>query len=342
MPRWVGFIGAIAPIHCEQITGSEMLGFIVIIIGSLCLASQNVLLRVIFSESSIMGQMLWGGFLPATAANSILVLQLRSVLILPIMLVLAPRFYPDTWSALRQLVHPSKRSLLWRALISSSFLFFALAFLFMAIAFIPAGTATVLFFTHPVMTGFLSWKVFGDRPSLLRIIITGVVLTGSILVVPQASGSAEGQVILGVAAAFGACFTYSIQGILAQICFTEIHPVPFTVVNFVVMAVLSTVCLGIVNVEVPPDAWSPLWIISLIASLLTLAGQLLYNVGIHLVSAAIMSIVAVSNPILTTVIAWLMLQENLNVQQMIGVVLVVLSIGVLGYEKTQQAKVTES
>ena len=289
-----------------------------------------------------MGQTLWGGFLPATVANSILVLQLRSVLILPIMLILAPRFYPETRPVLRQLFHPSKRSLLWRALISSSFLFFALAFLFIAIAFIPAGTATVLFFTHPVITGFLSWKVFGDRPSLLRILITGVVLTGSILVVPHASGAADGQIILGVAAAFGACVTYSIQGVLAQTCFSEIHPVPFTVVNFVVMAVLSTLCLAVVDIDVPPDAWSAVWIISVIASILTLAGQLLYNVGIHLVSAAIMSIVAVSNPILTTVIAWLLLQENLNIRQAIGVLLVVISIAVLGYEKVQQKQVTES
>jgi drug/metabolite transporter (DMT)-like permease len=319
-----------------------MLGFIVIIIGSLCLASQNVLLRVIFSESAIMGQMLWGGFLSATVAHSILVLQLRSILILPMMLVLAPRFYPGTRSALQQLIHPSKRSLLWRVIVSSSFLFCALAFLFVAIAFIPAGTATVLFFTHPVITGFLSWKIFGDRPSLLRIVVTGVVLTGSILVVPSTNGLADGGVIVGVAAAFGACITYSIQGILAQTCFSEIHPVPFTVVNFIVMAILSTVCLSVVNIDVPPDAWSAVWGISIVASLLTLTGQLLYNVGIHLISAAIMSIVAVSNPILTTVIAWILLQENLNIRQVVGVLLVVLSIAVLGYEKSQQAKAAES
>lgn len=319
-----------------------MLGFAVIIIGSLCLAAQNVLLRVIFSESAIFGQWTWGGFLPSTAANSMLILQMRSLLILPAMLLLAPRLYPNNGAALRQLMHPSQRSLLWRAVISSTFLFLALAFLFMAIAFIPAGMATVLFFTHPVMTGLLSWRLFGDRPSGLRLGMTATVLLGSVLVMPTVTSLQQSNTLLGVLAALGACVTYSIQGLLAQTCFSKIHPVPFTVVNFVVMAVLSTLSLAIAPIEVPAGAWGVIWGISAVASAFTLVGQLLYNVGIHLVNAALMSIVAVSNPVSTTVMAWVLLQETLDLRQVLGVLVVVVSIAVLGYEKSRQMNEAKS
>ena len=314
-----------------------MQGFLVVILGSLCLATQNVLLRVIFSESAILGQGNWGGLIPPSPGNSLLVLQMRSLLILPVMALLSYRLYPATPAALQQLMQPQKRTLLKLALLSSSFLFLALTLLFIAIASIPAGVATVLFFIHPAITGLLSWKVFGNRPTRLRIAVTVGVLLGSVLVVPSFVGG-SGQVGLGVGAALGASVAYSLQGILAQISFRQIHPVPFTLVNFAVMAVLSTVSLLLVQIDIPADQWGLLWLISLFAAGLTLLGQLAYNIGIHLVRAASMSIVAVSNPVFTVAIAWVVLQESLQGRQFLGMLLVVMSIVALGQEQARRAK----
>lgn len=317
-----------------------MHGFLIVILGSLCLSAQNVLLRVIFSESSILGQFAWGGFLAPTPAHSLLILQMRSLLILPAMAVLSWRLHPGTGEVLRKLIQPQHRSLLVRSVVSSSFLFLALALLFMAIASIPAGVATVLFFIHPVITGLLAWKFFGSRPSLLRGVVTVGVLLGSILVAPGFSGG-SGNVVLGVGAALGASVSYSVQGILAQSCFGSIHPVPFTLINFIVMAVLSVLCLPLVTIEVPADTWGILWIISLFAAVLTLLGQLLYNIGIHLVSAASMAIVAVSNPMFTVMLAWVGLQEDLQLRQVLGVLLVIVSIFALGQDRSPPTQQSE-
>jgi len=215
-------------------------GILVVVIGSLALATQNVLLRVIFSESDILGQFLWGGLIPPSPANSLLVLQMRSLLMVPAMVLVSYWLYPATTSDLIQLTRPQKRSTLWLSLLSGGFLFLAMVLLFIAIASIPAGVATVLFFMHPVITGLLSWKVFGNSPSRLRLGVTAGVLLGSVLVVPSFAGTLGNSVGLGVTAALGASVTYSVQGILAQICFRDIHPVPFTLVQFAVMAVLTT------------------------------------------------------------------------------------------------------
>ncbi|WAL60927.1 DMT family transporter [Thermocoleostomius sinensis] len=310
-----------------------MHGFLIVILGSLCLAFQNVLLRVIFSESLIAGQFVWGGLLAPTPDHSLLILQIRSVLVLPAMALLAWRLYPTTGEALQKLFQSQQRPLLMRTIISSSFLFLALALLFLAIATIPAGVATVLFFIHPAITGLLAWKFFGNRPTRLRGIVTGGVLLGSVLVTPGFSGE-NGNVLLGVGAALGASVAYSIQGLLAQSCFGSIHPIPFTLINFIVMALLSTLLLPLLTIDVPAGAWEPLWIISILASVLTLLGQLLYNIGIHLVSAASMAIVAVSNPVFTVVLAWVGLQEDLQWRQVLGVLLVIVSIVALGYDRS--------
>lgn len=311
-----------------------MRGFLVVILGSLCLATQNVLVRVIFSESSILGQFTWGGLIPSTPANSLLILQMRSLLILPVMVLLSYRLYPATGQILKALVQPQMRTVRWLALTSSGFLFIALTLLFIALASIPAGVATVLFFIHPVITGLLSWWVFGHRPSLLRVGVTVGVLVGSVLVVPSFVGLGGSQVGLGVGAALGASVAYSIQGILAQICFRQIDPVPFTLINFGVIVLLSSLGLLLVQIDVPADQWPSLWLISLFTAGLTLLGQLLYNIGIHLVRAASMAIVAVSNPVFTAALAWLMLEESLQGRQFGGMLLVVISIVALGQEQS--------
>ncbi|MEO1068552.1 MAG: DMT family transporter [Cyanobacteria bacterium J06638_6] len=308
-----------------------------VILGSLCLATQNVLVRVIFSESTILGQFTWGGLISPSPANSLLILQMRSLLILPVMTLLSYHLYPATGQILKALVQPPMRAVRWLALASSVFLFIALTLLFIALASIPAGVATVLFFIHPVITGLLSWWVFGHRPSRLRVGVTAGVLMGSVLVVPSFVGLGSSQVGLGVGAALGASVAYSIQGVLAQICFRQIDPVPFTLINFGVIVLLSSLGLLLVQIDVPPDQWRWLWLLSLFTAGLTLLGQLLYNIGIHLVRAASMAIVAVSNPVFTTAIAWLVLQESLQGRQFIGMVLVVMSIIALGQDQNRTA-----
>jgi drug/metabolite transporter (DMT)-like permease len=311
-------------------------GFVIVVVGSLGLAMQNVLLRVIFSESDILGGATWGGFLTPTLSHSLLVLHLRSILILPAVILLSYRLYPATTEALRQLLRPDQRPTLRLALMSSSFLYLAMALLFVAIASIPAGVATVLFFMHPVITGLLAWGVFGSRPSRLRLVVTAGVMLGSLLVVPNVAGNGAGAMGLGVGAALGASVGYSLQGVQAQICFRQLHPVPFTLINFAVMACWSTLSLFLIQIDVSPPQWGLLWGISVITAGLTLLGQLCYNVGIHLVRAASMSIVAVSNPVLTVILAWLLLQESLQGRQILGMVLVVVSIVALSQDQPRE------
>lgn len=312
-----------------------MLGFVFVLVGSFCLAAQNVLLRAIFSESPILGITDWGGFLTPTAGHSLLILQMRSLLMLPLMMLISPKVHPATWSDLQQLMHPENRSLLKRVLSSGGFLFISMALLFIAIAQIPAGIATVLFFTHPAITVLLSWKLFGDRPSWLRSVVVITVLVGSFLIAPRFT-SLNGGDLLGVLAAFGAGVGYSLQSILAQTSFSEIHPAPFTLVTFVIMLVLSSLSLLFVQFNVSPDVWAMLWVLSLIAGLLTLTGQLFYNLGIRLTSAAIVGILGISNPTWTTALGWGILREGLSSLQLLGMGMVIVGVVVIGWESQEQ------
>lgn len=315
-----------------------MLGFTLVLLGSLSLAIQNVFLRIVFVKSPILGLVSYGGWLTASTANSLLLLQMRSLFMLLLMLPLAPRLHANTWTDLKRLLTPEKRPLLWRTIASSSFLFLALAFLFVALANVSAGVATTLFLIYPAITAMLSWRFFGDRPTPLRVGVLIAVLFGSYLVLPSFTTSTEGNVMLGVSTAIGAGITYSLQGVLAQVCFKEIHPVPFTLASFILTFVLSSLSLLFVNIQIEANLWLILWVLSFFFAVLTMAGHLLYNFGIHLVSAALMSIVAVSNPAFTATLAWFIIAENLQTKQIAGVAIVILGVAALSQEKGLSAE----
>lgn len=310
-----------------------MLGFLLVLLGSLCLATQNMLLRVVFVTRPILGQFMFGGFIAPTVGHSLLILQMRTLFILPLVLASAPLLYPSTWNDLRQLLTAHRRMLCLSTIGSSSFLFLSLALLFVAIAHIPAGIAVSLFFVHPALTVLLSWQILGNRPTLLRLAVLALVFTGSYLIAPVFAKSLETETLIGIGAALGAGIAYSIQSIWSQICLRQMHPVPFTVVNFVVNLILSSFSLLWIKINVASDSWGILLIISFATAALTLAGQLFYNFGIRLGDAVVVSITAISNPSFTALLAWLILQELLQGRQMLGIGLVLLGIMALSWEK---------
>jgi len=136
-----------------------------------------------------------------------------------------------------------------------------------------------------------------------------------------------------LSAAFGAGIGYSLQSLFAQASFSEIHPVSFTLATFVVVIILSSCSLLFVQIDVSPQLWTLLWILSAIAGLFTLIGQLTYNLGIRLTSASFVGIIGISNPTLTAALAWIVLQEALANQQILGMLMVVLGVIALSQER---------
>jgi hypothetical protein len=81
-------------------------GLILILASSLLLSFQNVVTRVILSPKSLFG-FFDGVVLSKSYANSLLILVLRCLVVLPIMaFIVAPRIYKNTWSDIKSLPNP--------------------------------------------------------------------------------------------------------------------------------------------------------------------------------------------------------------------------------------------
>ena len=211
-------------------------------------------------------------------------------------------------------------------------MFLYLALLYISIGMIPTGIAMTLFFTYPVFTALLSWRFFGNRLTRLGWSVMGLVLLGSGLTMPSINTTISSNSLIGITTGITSGIAYAFYTVFAQKCFEKLHPVPFTWLSFATTLVLSGVSLLLWNVHAAQLPWLPLWIGGFLSAIVTFGGHLLNNFGIRMIGATSASMIGASNPALTVVLAWFTIQEMLNGLQVVGVVIVTLSIVLLSWE----------
>lgn len=308
-----------------------MLGFLIVLLSASFFCFQNVIVRVLFTEHTILGWVQTGGFITPTLQHSFLLLFMRMLLVVPFMALVAPKLYADTWHDIGQLRNLEQRNLLRQVSGAGFLMFLYLALLYIAIGMIPTGIALALFFTYPVFTALMAWGWFGDRPTLFRWLVMGLVFVGSALTLPYTT-SAQGNELVGITTALASGVAFALYTILAQKSFEKLHPVPFTWISFAIALLLAGTSLIVWQSDRTSLPWLPLWIGALLSAIFTFAGHLLNNFGIRLIGATSASMVAATNPALTVVLAWLTIQEALNGLQITGVLLVTLSVALLSRE----------
>ncbi|HEY9889473.1 MAG TPA: DMT family transporter [Candidatus Obscuribacterales bacterium] len=298
-------------------------------LSSVFFCIQNVVVRILFAEQSLLGVGVTGGFLTPTLHNSLLLLLLRMVLAVPLMGLLAMRLHPPIGQEIWQLAGRSQRRGLCHALVGGGLMFAYLALLYVAIGLIATAIALTLFFTFPVFTALLSWRFLGQPPSLMRWGIMGCILLGSALTLPAEQWSGGGSLwgaFLGVASGVA----YALYTVNAQKSFDYLHPLTYTWVSFALTLLLSAGCLVVWPIADLADlAWTPLWIGSLISGVVTFAGHMLYNSGIKYIGATAAAMIGSANPALTVVLAWVAIREMLAAGQLLGVGLVTASVASL-------------
>ncbi|PZD70706.1 putative cystine transporter YijE [Acaryochloris thomasi RCC1774] len=310
--------------------------FLLVLLASVFFCFQNVIVRVLFNEYTVAGVVQTGGFVTATLPNSFLLMAMRMLLVVPLMSALAPALHPTVWADLGGLCRPQQRRYLMRSLLGGASMYIYLALLYIAIGLIPTGIALTLFFVFPVFTALLSWRFFGDVPTSFRWGMMGLALLGSGLTIPQNGLATSG---LGVGLAIASGLAYGLYTVIAQKSFDHIHPVTFTWISFAVTLILSGISLLFWSAPETAIEWGPLWIGGLLSAIATSGGHLLYNSGIRQVGATSASIIGSTNPALTVVLAWLMIQETLSFVQLAGVALVTLSVALLSQERRSSPRV---
>uniref|UniRef100_A0A8J7A0Y2 EamA family transporter n=1 Tax=Desmonostoc muscorum LEGE 12446 TaxID=1828758 RepID=A0A8J7A0Y2_DESMC len=327
---------------------SIQIGFLLIVLSTVISSLYNVAIKVIFHEGSqIFGVLEVQQLLPPTLGNTFLILTMRFMVVVPLMVLLSPILHPRLWQDLENLAdsvrgnptptNAATKQILLLSIVSGCFLFLSQVLVYIAIAQVPTGIAIALFFIYPMITGLFSWFLFRDRPTIFRIGAIAAICCGELLVLGTSPTTGIGNTSLGSSAAIISGVAFAAYIILTRVCASKLHPVTFTLINFATMLLLSFICLMLPlpsnwNLLIDPTKMLELILSAFILGVLTLSGYLLNNAGISKLGGSRSALIGGSIPVLTVIFAGLIIQENLDIVQILGVLLVTFGAAAFSFE----------
>ncbi|MBF2062287.1 DMT family transporter, partial [Fischerella thermalis] len=342
-------VTAAAPSRRRRNSSVAPMGLLLILVSTVVISLYNVAIKVIFNSTSlIFGVFEVEGLLAPTLGNSLLILMLRMLVVVPLMLVLAPILYPQVWQDLQSLLgsrrtksttaNAKAKQVLLLSVVSGCFLFLSQALIYIAISQIATGVAIALMFVYPAISGLLAWSLLREQPTSLRLSAIASIFLGQMLILAGDTSIGTGNAFLGSITAVVSGIAFAFYVILTNICATKLHPVPFTLINFATMLVLSFVGLIIPlpitwSLQVNPNKLLELILSAFILGVMTLFSHVFNNVGIRKLGATRSAILGATVPVITVILAGLIIQETLLPAQVLGVLFVTGGAAAVSYEK---------
>ncbi len=326
------------------------LGLVFAVLSAIVLSLFNVSIKMILKGATpkmVFGAIPVEGVITAGFGNSLLILFLRMIVVCLLMPFLAAFLYPAVGNDIVRSIKSKDKDLWLKVIGSAFFLFLSQVCIYIALGNVATGIAITLFFIYPIATTLGAWFLFSDRPSIIRFVAMGGITLGLILAAKPSFGiAAFGNPVLGIIAAIAAGVTFAGYVLLTQMAAGKLHPIPFSLVNFCAIFVFSAISLillpGLIGLGLPdnfsvsdiqPEARLGLIIGGAILGVLTLFSYLLNNFAIRYAGAALASVIGTLGPALTAFFAWIVIKETLLPIQLLGMVVVTLSVIAISLER---------
>lgn len=213
----------------------------------------------------------------------------------------------------------------------------------LSVALNGAAVSTVMVYASPGITAIAARFFFKERLSVIRVLAFLGALLGAFFVA-KANDPAQwnvnaGGIVIGILSAFGFAF-YSLMG--KAVSQRRINSWTATLSAFGVAAIcllpVALITLAIGQTTAPIDQaasyslfslgtqWSGWLILLILAVGPTLGGFGFYTASLGYLPAGTANLLAALEPVLTTILAYLLLNESLSPAQLIGAGVIVLSV----------------
>ncbi|MBT9316036.1 DMT family transporter [Leptothoe spongobia] len=263
-------------------------------------------------------------------ANTLLWLQL--VVLIPVLAILAPLLYRSVWRDVGQSLRSPPR--LFALIGGAVFYFFAQVLLFQAAGTIGPAMAAPLMFAYPLLAVPLLWWLNGDRPNILRAVVMLAIAMGVVLILRPLSLENMGAALLS-AIAFA---LYVVTNSLSR----QNHPISTGMIQYGIMGLLSTIILLIRPLVVTQSLSNQLILGGLALGVFASVSHFFHYTGLRLVGGLRTALVAASTPLLTALLAVLLLanQPALQLIQWPGIILITLGGMTLSLDRLSRQRPT--
>jgi drug/metabolite transporter (DMT)-like permease len=314
-------------------TSNLLLGFGLILFSVFALYLQNIVVTILLNKSSLFSLFDIGGYLAPNMGSIFFIVFLKMAIFVPTLFLMTTFLSPHVWFDIKNAI--KDKNLFILISICAFFLFVSSVLIYFSLGFLSAGIAITTFFIFPVINLFGSWLLFGIKPTFYYIITAIGILLGILIIVLQGS---ENLPTVGLICAGLSGISFAIHLLLIQVCTKTIHPVPFSLINFGVIFLLSLVSVLISL----PQSWGfsigegmtiNVILGGIILGGLSLLSYLANNFGITLIGAARASIFSVIGPFLTSFLAWIMIGQSLTGLEILGILIITVGVTVLNLDR---------
>jgi drug/metabolite transporter (DMT)-like permease len=198
--------------------------------------------------------------------------------------------------------------------------------MFSAIRETSVSVATILLYTAPAFVTVLSKIFFNEALSSRKIAALLLTLSGCTLVVGVLSDTDVSVSTYGIILGLGSGFFYALYSIFGKLALLKYNSLTVSLYTFVFAALAITPFSSIWEAA-PLFANMEAWLhIAGLGFLSTTLAYLLYTKGLQHVEASRASIMATIEPVVATLVGWLVFSEQLDVWQYAGIALVLAAV----------------
>lgn len=208
-----------------------------------------------------------------------------------------------------------------------------------AVTILHVAVATVLNYTAPVFVVLFAWLIWHEKPNQRQTIAVIMAFVGCVLVTGAYNIIDMNVNWLGLLVGLSTGLTYGLFTIIGKSALR--HHDAWTVLTYAFGFATLTLLIFrpgslLEMVAKPLSAW--LWMIVLVV-VSTVMGFGLYTSGLKHLSASSASIIATMEPVIATGFAFALLGEVIGPVQMVGGVLVIISVLILAVKKDTQTNI---
>ncbi|MFN2114027.1 MAG: DMT family transporter [Anaerolineales bacterium] len=194
-----------------------------------------------------------------------------------------------------------------------------------AVVMLGASLATVVQCNAPIFVTIMAWFLFGERITIRKVIAVVLAAVGTVLV-SGISGVNQWKIVpLGLLIALGSAITYGSLSLFGKKLRGDYSA--WTILFY--CFVFASLTLFIVQLG-RPDPWPvgsnilPLFTGFILFS--TIVGFALYTTSLDYLPASVASITATSEILFASILAYIVLQERMDLWQILGAVLIIIGV----------------
>ncbi|MFD2922190.1 DMT family transporter [Halobacillus naozhouensis] len=198
--------------------------------------------------------------------------------------------------------------------------------LFSAIEETSVSIATILLYTAPAFVTLFSRLIFKESLTTRKVAALLITIVGCSFVIgilPNANGSTS---LYGLILGLGSGLFYALYSVFGKIALRKYKSLTVTVYTFLFATVAITPFSGLWSI-IPLFSDLTVWIYIIgLGFLSTMLPFIFYTKGLNTVESSQASIIATIEPVVATLVGFLIFHEKLNLWQYLGIVMVIAAV----------------